>query len=136
MFTRIGDQICGVGLSVRFNSHLISIWHRESDKQKSVDGILKCVLEELPPELQPRAENYFYKKHSDHAGFKVPPELQVVLDSQKRAREAAAAAEKAMKEDDEDVKPAEGAPTIETTEASPKQEEQKEQKEESKEQQG
>lgn len=114
-----GDQICGVGLSVRFNSHLISIWHRESDKQKSVDGLLKCVLDELPTELQPRAENYFYKKHSDHAGFKVPPELQAVLDSQKRAK--AAAADNGA----DDVKPAEGAPIIETTEASPKEEEAK-----------
>ncbi|OIW29799.1 eukaryotic initiation factor 4E [Coniochaeta ligniaria NRRL 30616] len=85
-----GDQICGVGLSVRFNSHLISIWHRESDKKKSVDGILQCVLENLPAELRPKPDNYFYKKHSDHAGFKAPPELQAVLDSQK-AREAAAA---------------------------------------------
>ncbi|KAK1770477.1 putative translation initiation factor 4e protein [Phialemonium atrogriseum] len=85
-----GDQICGVGLSVRFNSHLISIWHRESSKKKSIDAILECVLEELPPELAPKADNYFYKKHADHAGFKAPPELQAVLDSQK-ARDAAAA---------------------------------------------
>ena len=85
-----GDQICGVGLSVRFNSHLISIWHRESSKQKSIDAMLECVLEELPAELTPKADNYFYKKHSEHQGFKLPPELQAVADSQK-AREAAAA---------------------------------------------
>lgn len=90
----IGDQICGVGLSVRFNSHLISIWHRDSSQQKSVDGILACVLEKLPPEMRPKQDNYFYKKHADHAGFKAPPELQAVLDSQK-AREAAAAAKAA-----------------------------------------
>lgn len=88
--TPSGDQICGVGLSVRFNSHLISVWHRESDKKKSVDGLLQCVLENLPAELTPKPDNYFYKKHSDHAGFKAPPELQAVLDSQKE-REAAAA---------------------------------------------
>ena len=67
------DQICGVGLSVRFNSHLISIWHRDASKQKSVDGIRDCVVAELPPELRPKPENYLYKKHSDHAGFKPPP---------------------------------------------------------------
>jgi hypothetical protein len=83
-----------VGLSVRFNSHLISIWHRESSKKKSVDGILECVLENLPAELTPKSDNYFYKKHSDHVGFKAPPELQAVLDSQK-AREAAEAAKAA-----------------------------------------
>ncbi|KAI0024347.1 translation initiation factor eIF4e [Xylariomycetidae sp. FL0641] len=86
-----GDQICGVGLSVRFNSHLISIWHRDASKQASIDGMLAAVLDELPPELRPKPDNYFYKKHSDHAGFKAPPELQAVLDSQKRAQEAAAA---------------------------------------------
>lgn len=92
-----GDTICGVGLSVRFNSHLISIWHRESSKQKSVDALLECVLAELPAELAPKPDAYFYKKHSDHAGFKAPPELQVVLDSQKKrdALEAAAKAKEA-----------------------------------------
>ena len=67
-----GDQLCGVGLSVRFNSHLISIWHRDASKQKSIDAILETVLEELPEELKPKPDNYFYKKHSDHAGFKAP----------------------------------------------------------------
>ncbi|KXH38268.1 eukaryotic initiation factor 4E [Colletotrichum salicis] len=86
------DQICGVGLSVRFNSHLISIWHRDGSKQKSVDAILECVLEELPAELRPKADNYFYKRHQDHAGFKAPPELQVVIDSQKVAADKAKAA--------------------------------------------
>jgi len=94
-----GDQICGVGLSVRFNSHLISIWHRDSSRQRSIDGILAAVLDELPAEMRPKPDNYFYKKHSDHAGFKAPPELQAVLDSQKardaKAKEAAAAAAKA-----------------------------------------
>ncbi|KAH7318659.1 translation initiation factor eIF 4e-like domain-containing protein [Stachybotrys elegans] len=85
------DQLCGVGLSVRFNSHLISIWHRDSSKKNSIDGMLACVLEELPAELRPKTDNYFYKKHSDHAGFKAPPALQAVLDSQKRAEAAEAA---------------------------------------------
>ncbi len=66
------------------------MWHRESSKQKSIDAILQCVLEELPPEMTPKPENYFYKKHSEHQGFKLPPELQAVVDSQK-AREAKAA---------------------------------------------
>lgn len=93
---------------MRFNSHLISVWHREADKKKSVDGILQCVLDNLPAELRPKPDNYFYKKHADHAGFKAPPELQAVLDSQK-AREAAAAAAAAAKTADE-------APRIEVSE--------------------
>ncbi|CAG9999806.1 unnamed protein product [Clonostachys byssicola] len=79
------DQLAGVGLSVRFNSHLITIWHREGSRKASIDGLLKCVMTELPAELQPKPDTYFYKKHSEHAGFKAPPELQAVLDSQKRA---------------------------------------------------
>lgn len=67
-----GDQLCGVGLSVRFNSHLISVWHREGANQKSIDALLACVLEELPEDMRPKPDNYFYKKHSDHAGFKAP----------------------------------------------------------------
>lgn len=86
-----GDQICGVGLSVRFNSHLISIWHRDASKQKSIDNLLQAVLDDLPPELAPKSDNYFYKKHSDHPGFNPPPELKAVLDSQKKTLEAAAA---------------------------------------------
>lgn len=77
---------------MRFNSHLISIWHRDASKQKSIDGLLEVVLTSLPEELRPKGpDNYFYKKHSEHAGFKAPPELQAVIDSQKRAQEAAAA---------------------------------------------
>jgi len=78
----VGDQLCGVGLSVRFNSHLISVWHRDSSKQKSIDAILATVLEELPDELKPKPDNYFYKKHSDHAGFK-PPATTSITDTEK-----------------------------------------------------
>jgi len=67
-----GDQLCGVGLSVRFNSHLVSVWHRDGSNQKSIDALLATVLEELPEEMKPKPDNYFYKKHSDHAGFKIP----------------------------------------------------------------
>lgn len=49
-------------------------------------------MEQLPPELRPKPESYFYKKHADHPGFNPPPELKAVLDSQKRAEAARAAA--------------------------------------------
>jgi len=73
----VGDQLCGVGMSVRFNSYLISVWHRDASMQKSIDGLLATVLAELPEELKPKPENYFYKKHSDHAGFKAPSDEPV-----------------------------------------------------------
>ncbi|KAJ6789579.1 hypothetical protein PWT90_07414 [Aphanocladium album] len=77
------DQLCGVGLSVRFKYHLITVWNRDASKQKSIDGMFECVVRELPAELQGRSENYFYKKHADHEGFKVPPELQGLVDAHK-----------------------------------------------------
>lgn len=56
--------------------------------------LTKAIPDDFPP-LKP--DSYFYKKHSDHAGFNPSPEMQAVLDSQK-AREAQAAAAKAKAE--------------------------------------
>lgn len=83
--TLTDDQLCGVGLSVRFKYHLITVWNRDASKQKSIDAIFECVTRELPPDLQPRSENYFYKKHSDHEGFKVPPELRGEVDAKSKS---------------------------------------------------
>ncbi|KAI9760867.1 MAG: hypothetical protein M4579_001368 [Chaenotheca gracillima] len=69
-----GDDICGVSLSVRFNSHLISVWNRDAQNQKSIDAIAAKVLEELPTELRPSDTNYYYKPHSQHKGFEAPSE--------------------------------------------------------------
>ncbi|KAF4961319.1 hypothetical protein FGADI_337 [Fusarium gaditjirri] len=95
------DQLCGVGLSVRFNSHLITVWHRDASKKNSIDNIVKCIMEELPHEMHPKPDAYYYKRHSDHAGFNPPPELKVVLDSRRQEEEKLAAAAK-----DGDAKPA------------------------------
>ena len=65
-----GDDICGVSVSARFNSHLILIWNRDGSNQKSIDSILKRVLENIPENLRPQPQNYYYKKHSEHKGFK------------------------------------------------------------------
>jgi hypothetical protein len=35
-----------------------------------IKKILETVLGELPPELQPKEGAYYYKKHSEHSGFK------------------------------------------------------------------
>lgn len=65
----IGDDICGVSLSVRFNSHLISIWNRDASNQASINAIRTKVLEQLPGAFRPSAANMYYKKHSEHNGF-------------------------------------------------------------------
>ena len=66
-----GDDLCGISLSVRFNSNLISIWHRRADHELSKAGILKVVEDTISPELKPLCvpKNYYYKSHSEHAGF-------------------------------------------------------------------
>lgn len=66
----VGDDICGVSISVRFNSHLIMIWNRDGSNQKSIDAILARALESLPEDLKPAQQNYYYKKHSAHKSFK------------------------------------------------------------------
>lgn len=67
----IGDDLCGISLSIRFNSNLISIWHRCSDNEPSKEAILKVVEETIASELKPLVvpKNYYYKSHSEHAGF-------------------------------------------------------------------
>jgi len=65
-----GDDICGVSISVRFNSHLILVWNRDGSNQKSIDAIVNRILENLPEELKPLPQNYYYKKHSEHKGYK------------------------------------------------------------------
>ncbi|KAF3928937.1 hypothetical protein AA313_de0206589 [Arthrobotrys entomopaga] len=65
-----GDDICGVSISVRFNSHLILVWNRDGSNQKSIDAILARILESLPENLKPLPQNYYYKKHSEHKGYK------------------------------------------------------------------
>lgn len=101
MLTRglIEDDLCGMSLSVRFNSNLITIWNRDGTAQKTIDGILAVVMKELSPEIMPKEGSYYYKRHSEHAGFN-----EVVS----KAAEAAAAAngkieEAKVKEDEADI---------------------------------
>lgn len=74
------DDICGISLSIRFTSTLITIWNRDADHSSGVQKILEVVLNNLSPELQPKNDlAYYYKKHSEHAGFKAPTtEVQAV----------------------------------------------------------
>ncbi|KAI9683858.1 MAG: hypothetical protein M1829_004192 [Trizodia sp. TS-e1964] len=64
-----GDDICGVSLSIRFTSNLITIWNRDGANRKSVDAVRDVVLAGLSERLRPRPESFWYKLHSEHAGF-------------------------------------------------------------------
>ncbi|KAF7190012.1 Eukaryotic translation initiation factor 4E type 3 [Pseudocercospora fuligena] len=67
------DDICGVSLSVRFNSMLIQIWNRDAEHQAGVENVKETVLEGLSPELKPREGSYYYKRHNEHVGFGKDP---------------------------------------------------------------
>lgn len=66
-----GDDLCGISMSTRFNTNLISIWHRRADASSSKEGILRVVKETIAPDLKEVLVDgsYYYKRHSEHAGF-------------------------------------------------------------------
>ncbi|KAI5367730.1 Putative translation Initiation factor eIF- 4e [Septoria linicola] len=67
--TSFRDDICGVSLSVRFNSMLIQIWNRDAGHQTGVENIFNAVLQGISPDIKPKESSYYYKKHIEHAGF-------------------------------------------------------------------
>ncbi|KAK0288282.1 hypothetical protein LTR91_009350 [Friedmanniomyces endolithicus] len=66
------DDVCGVSLGVRFNSMLVQIWNRDGSHEVGIQEMLRVVLDGLSDELKPREGSYYYKKHSEHAGFAAP----------------------------------------------------------------
>ncbi|KAL8945837.1 MAG: hypothetical protein Q9222_007680 [Ikaeria aurantiellina] len=101
-----GDDICGLSLSRRFNSDLITIWNRRCDNQASIDGIRDVILSQISPNLKPKEGSFYYKKHSEHNGFSEVIAAMKKDDDIKSPEEEAAKVkvgevEKAMKEEDE-----------------------------------
>lgn len=66
------DDVCGVSLGVRFNSCLVQVWNRDGGHEEGIRRVLETVVEGLSEELRPREGSYYYKKHSEHAGFAAP----------------------------------------------------------------
>jgi hypothetical protein len=73
---------------VRFNSMLITIWNRDGTHEAGKQRILETVLREVPEHLIPkRPDMYYYKKHSEHAGYTAPvakqdPAVEAKVDQQ------------------------------------------------------
>lgn len=63
------DDICGVGLSVRFTSILVQIWNRDGEHTDGIDRILSTVMDTVPAELKPNDSSHYYKRHVEHASF-------------------------------------------------------------------
>lgn len=65
------DHVLGVSTSVRFNSHLISVWNKSGSNEHSIKTLGETIIDRLSPELRPAGANtYFYKRHSDHEGYR------------------------------------------------------------------
>ncbi|PGH33116.1 hypothetical protein GX50_04100 [[Emmonsia] crescens] len=69
------DHVLGISTSVRFNSHLISIWNKSGSNPKAIKALEDTVLERLSADLRPLStRSYFYKRHDEHEGFKAAVE--------------------------------------------------------------
>jgi hypothetical protein len=58
-------------MSVRFNSHLISVWHKSGSNGNAIKTLETTIVSRLSPELRPTGPNtFFYKRHNEHEGFR------------------------------------------------------------------
>ena len=99
--TTFRDDICGISLSVRFNSMLIQIWSRDGSHEEGVQKILDTVLENLSAELKPREGSFYYKKHSEHAGFTASAAEAAASDSSRPASAASSTTSQSGFRDDQ-----------------------------------
>ncbi|EEH40954.1 translation initiation factor 4E [Paracoccidioides lutzii Pb01] len=71
------DHVLGVSTSVRFNSHLISIWNKSGSNSKAIKALEDTIIKRLSPDLRPSStQSYFYKRHDEHEGYKAALETQ------------------------------------------------------------
>ncbi|PLB43665.1 putative translation initiation factor eIF4E [Aspergillus steynii IBT 23096] len=66
------DHVLGVSTSVRFNSHLISVWNKLGSNEKSIKVLERTILDRLSPDLRPTgsgSNSYFYKRHDENEGY-------------------------------------------------------------------
>lgn len=66
------DHVLGVSTSVRFNSHLISVWNKLGSNEKSIKVLERTILDRLSPDLRPTgigSNAYFYKRHDENEGY-------------------------------------------------------------------
>lgn len=67
------DHVLGVSTSVRFNSHLISVWNKLGSNERSIKRLEETILSRLSPELRPTGGgnySYSYKRHAENEAFR------------------------------------------------------------------
>lgn len=65
------DDICGVSISSRFNSDLISIWNRIASNQAGIEAMKRHIAISIPSEMLPPPSHIYYKAHTQHAAFEL-----------------------------------------------------------------
>ncbi|KAG2012724.1 hypothetical protein GB937_006809 [Aspergillus fischeri] len=66
------DHVLGVSTSVRFNSHMISVWNKMGTNERSIKILEQTIIDRLSPELRPSSSgsnSYFYKRHDENDGY-------------------------------------------------------------------
>ena len=66
------DHVLGVSTSIRFNTHLISVWNKLGSNERSIKALEQTILDRLSPELRPTGTGsnaYFYKRHDENEGY-------------------------------------------------------------------
>ncbi len=68
-----GDMLCGVGLSVGWKTHKVSVWHRNCES-KGRDAIREFVLQEVFDEVKTKGEPYYRtnKGQLERRGLPIP----------------------------------------------------------------
>ncbi|KAL5342320.1 translation initiation factor eIF 4e-like domain-containing protein [Aspergillus crustosus] len=67
------DHVLGVSTSVKFNTHLISVWNKLGTNERSIKLLEETILNRLSPNLRPNdssPNSYFYKRHDENEGYK------------------------------------------------------------------
>ncbi|KAL4816332.1 translation initiation factor eIF 4e-like domain-containing protein [Aspergillus spinulosporus] len=66
------DHVLGVSTSVRFNTHLISVWNKLGSNERSIKLLEETIINRLSPNLRPTdpgPNSYFYRRHNENEGY-------------------------------------------------------------------
>ena len=64
------DHVLGISSTVRLTSHLISVWNKLGDNERSIRLLERTILDRLSPDLRPsgsHADAYSYR-HAENEG--------------------------------------------------------------------
>ena len=59
----VGDELCGIGVSIRYNEDVISVWHRDAADAEAKKTIYAALAQALP-QLSARDATIDYKVHN------------------------------------------------------------------------